>query len=37
LNYVAGLGFPESDAKHLIQLIEDLRYPQAIVKIEENT
>jgi len=37
LNFVAGLAFSESDAKHLIQLIEELQYPQAITKIEANT
>jgi HPt (histidine-containing phosphotransfer) domain-containing protein len=37
LDFVAGLAFSESDAKHLIQLIEELQYPQAIAKIEENT
>jgi HPt (histidine-containing phosphotransfer) domain-containing protein len=37
LNLIAGLRLTESDAKHLIQLIEELQYPQAITKIEENT
>lgn len=36
LTFVAGLAFSESDTKHLIQLIEELQYPQAIAKIEEN-
>jgi HPt (histidine-containing phosphotransfer) domain-containing protein len=37
LNLIAGLGLTEPDAKHLIQLIEELQYPRAITKIEENT
>jgi HPt (histidine-containing phosphotransfer) domain-containing protein len=36
-NCVEGLGFPESDAKHLTQLIDELHYPQAIAKIEDHT
>ncbi|MFT6331481.1 MAG: hypothetical protein ACJAYN_003436 [Bermanella sp.] len=37
LNLIAGLGLTEVDAKHLIELIEELQYPRAISKIEENT
>jgi HPt (histidine-containing phosphotransfer) domain-containing protein len=37
LNLIAGLGLTELDAKHLIELIEELQYPRAITKIEENT
>ncbi|MFT7417140.1 MAG: HPt (histidine-containing phosphotransfer) domain-containing protein [Glaciecola sp.] len=36
-NYVAGLDLSEPDAKLLTQLIEELQYPKAIAKIEENT
>jgi len=37
LNLIAGLGLTGSDVKHLIQLIEELQYPRAITKIEQNT
>nr|WP_297347772.1 Hpt domain-containing protein [uncultured Glaciecola sp.] len=36
-NCVVGLDFSESDAKHLVRLIEELQYPQAIAKIKEKT